>query len=89
MSRAVPLFQLCAIKYVTGRPLHLPSVTVELALVRGLEVPDSKLDPKAGYSEIVCGFIWSFMQITVWNIKVDHVYFSIVFRINCSLIILF
>jgi hypothetical protein len=65
MSRGVPLFQLCAIKYVTGRPLHFPSVMVELALVRGLEVPDSKLDPKAGYSEIVCGFIWSFVPVMV------------------------
>jgi hypothetical protein len=65
MSGAVPLLPLCAIKYVTGRPLHLPSVTVELAQVRGLEVPASKLDPKASYPEIVCGFIWSFEQITL------------------------
>jgi hypothetical protein len=65
MSGAVPLLPLCAIMYVTGRPLHLPSVTVELALVRGIEVPGSNLDPKAGYPEIVCGFIWSFKHITV------------------------
>jgi len=89
MSRAVPVLPLCAIKYVTGRPLHLPSVTVELALVRGLEVPGSKLDPKVDYLEIVCGFIWSFKQITVYNIKVGHVCFSILFRINYLLLILF
>jgi hypothetical protein len=89
MSRAVPLLPLCAIIYVTGRPLHLPSVMVELALVQSVKVPGLKLDPMAGYPEIVCGFIWSFKQITVQNIKVGHACFSILFRINYFLIILF